>query len=271
MHKVLLRPRCLRLPLPRRYIINNNKPLALALIPGATIAMNLCIFPRFAYIQIGEGHVGMFQTNVHNVGNLHAMVLVTVVMYLLGMPRANRPQGGPTDRRSRGARKGPKRSPSAQPKMECTMMIADDQQQQDDQPEGAMLVGEDFQPRPVVNVDVREDLLATHFSRDKKTLFRVQVGLQDRTVWALIDTGASRNLISDRDYEALPRTTTLRPQGSLMVVVGINQEIPMLGWITVRFTINTRSAYHEFGDVKKLPIDMLFGGEFLRPHECQII
>ena len=133
------------------------------------------------------------------------------------------------------------------------------------------MLGEDFKPLGVVNVDVSEDLLAAHISRDKKTLFWLPVGLQDRIVWAPIDTGASRNLISQRDYEGLPLRPTLRPPGSLMVVAGNNQEIPLLGWITLRFTINTRSAYHEFGIVKDLPIDMLIGGEFLRSHECQII
>ena len=105
----------------------------------------------------------------------------------------------------------------------------------------------------------------------KKTLFCVPVGLQARTVWALIDTGASRNLISQRDYEALPQRPTLRPPGSLMVVAGNNQEIPILGWISLRFIINRRSAYHGFGVVKDLPIDMLIREEFLPPHECQII
>ena len=56
-----------------------------------------------------------------------------------------------------------------------------------------------------------------------------------------------------------------------MVVAGNNQEIPLLGWITLRFTIKRRSAYHDFGVVKNLPIDMLIGGEFLRPHECKIM
>ena len=97
------------------------------------------------------------------------------------------------------------------------------------------------------------------------------MGVHDRTVWALIDTGASHNLISQRDYEALPQPPTLRPPGSLMVVPGNNQEIPLLGWITLHFTINTPRAYHDFGVVKNLPIDMLIGGEFLRSHECQII
>ena len=108
-------------------------------------------------------------------------------------------------------------------------MIGDDQQQQDDQVEPAMVLGENFTPPPVVNVDVSEDLLATHISRDKKTLFWVPVGVQDRTVWALIDTDASRNLISQRDYEAMPHPPELRPPGSLMVVTGNHHEITLLG------------------------------------------
>ena len=88
---------------------------------------------------------------------------------------------------------------------------------------------------------------------------------------ALIDTGASRNLISQRDYEAIPQPPTLRPPGTMRVVAGKNPEIPVLGWITPRFNINTRSAYNGFGVVKNLPIDKLIGGEFLRPHECQIM
>ena len=56
----------------------------------------------------------------------------------------------------------------------------------------------------------------------------------------------------------------------MMIVAGNNQEIPLVGWITLRFTMNTRTAYHEFGVAKNLPLDMLIGGEYLRPHECQI-
>ena len=146
-----------------------------------------------------------------------------------------------------------------------------DEQQKDEQPEGAMVLGEDFQPPAVLNVDMNEDVLATHITPEKKTLFWLPVGVQERTVWALIDTGASRNLISQREYEAIPQPPTLHPPGKMMVVAGNNQEIPVLGWITLRFTINTRSAYHDFGLVKNLPIDILIGDEFLRQHECQIM
>ena len=151
------------------------------------------------------------------------------------------------------------------------MMVGDDHQQQDDQVEPAMVRGENFTPPPLMNVEVSEDLLATHVSRDKKTLFWVPAGVQDRTVWALIDTGASRNLISQQVYEAMPHPPELRPPGDMKIVAGNNQEIPLLGWITLRFNINTRTAYQEFGVAKNLPLDMIIGGEFLRSHDCRIM
>ena len=52
-----------------------------------------------------------------------------------------------------------------------------------------MVLGEDLLPPAAVHVDVSEDLLASHITREKKTLYWVPVGVQDRTVWALIDTG----------------------------------------------------------------------------------
>ena len=130
---------------------------------------------------------------------------------------------------------------------------------------------QDFQHIHVVNLDRSQDLLAEPITPERKTLFRVPDGVEDRTVWALIDTGASRNLISQRDYEAFPQTPTLRPPGTMMVVSENNQEIPLLGWITRRFTINTPSAYHVFGVVKNSLIGLLIGVEFLRPHECHIM
>ena len=151
------------------------------------------------------------------------------------------------------------------------MMIGDDQQQQGDQFEPAMGLGEEFPHQPLVTVDASEDHLAGHISPNKKTLFCVSVGVQYRTVWAGIDTGVSRNLISQQDYEALPHPPTLRPPGSLMVVSGNNHDITLLEWITLRFTINTHTAYHAFGVGKNSPSERVFGCEFLRPLDCKII
>ena len=83
----------------------------------------------------------------------------------------------------------------------------------------------------------------------------------------MIDSGASRNLFSQRDFEALPRPPTLRPTGMMLVLAGNNQGIPLMGWIILRFNINTRRANHDFGVVRTMPIDMLIGEEFLRRHD----
>lgn len=56
-----------------------------------------------------------------------------------------------------------------------------------------------------------------------------------------------------------------------MVAGGNKKEIPLLDWITIRFTINTLNAYHDFGVEMNLPIDMPIGGEFLRSDDCQIM
>ena len=151
------------------------------------------------------------------------------------------------------------------------MMITDEQQQQDDQPDSAMVLGDDFQTPNVVNVNVTEDLLAAHISPYKKTLFWVPVRVQDRTLCALIDNASSRNLIYKRDYEALPQLPTLRPPRSLLAVGGNNKEIPLLRWSTVRFPISTLSGSHHLCVVKNLSLDLLLGVEFLRKHEWQII
>ena len=92
-----------------------------------------------------------------------------------------------------------------------------------------MVMGENFQPLTVVNVELSYDLLATQITGEKKTLFLLPVGLQERNVLALIDTGPSRNVISQGDYEAVPQRPPLRPPGTMMVVAGKNQEIPRLG------------------------------------------
>ena len=63
------------------------------------------------------------------------------------------------------------------------MMIAEEHQH-DGQQDCAMEVGEDFQPTHRVNVDVSEDILPRHITREIKTLFCVPVGVHDSTVLA---------------------------------------------------------------------------------------
>ena len=101
---------------------------------------------------------------------------------------------------------------------------------------GGDCAGRRFPPTPLVNLERTEGFLVTHNTWQKKTLSWVPVRLQDRTVWALIDTGASRKLMSERDYEGLPQEPTLRRPGMMMGAGGTKKEIPGLGWITLRFS-----------------------------------
>ena len=50
-------------------------------------------------------------------------------------------------------------------------MMISDEQQQDEQPQGAMVLREDFQPPPVVYLDVSDDILTTLITREKKLYF----------------------------------------------------------------------------------------------------
>ena len=85
MQRALLRQRRV-LAQPQSPMTSNNKLLPVALIPCGRGATNLGIFPRFATIQIGEGNVGMFQINWHNVRNLHSMLPPIRVRFLRRMP-----------------------------------------------------------------------------------------------------------------------------------------------------------------------------------------
>lgn len=85
-------------------------------------------------------------------------------------------------------------SVSGQPKLETIMRIGEDHDAE--QPDGALLLGEDIEPPLVVNVEESDQPLGRHSSIEKKTLFWMSEGAQDGSVLALICTGASRNLIS---------------------------------------------------------------------------
>ena len=89
-------------------------------------------------------------------------------------------------------------------------MIAENQQ--DEQPECAIVLCEDFQSPPVVLVDGSDDLFATHITRERKTLFWLPVILQGRTVSALIDTCVSRNLISSEIMKLFFRPQLYAPR-----------------------------------------------------------
>ena len=142
--------------------------------------MSLEKFPRFDPMQPGDGHVSLSNINVRNVPNTHTIVLVTLVTCLREMRTC--PLQEPIvvkenllfDDVEGHASNGTHACSSAQPKTESTLIITDELQQHDDQPDSAMMLGEYFQPPAVVNLDVSEDLLAAQHNPHKKTLFCYQ-------------------------------------------------------------------------------------------------
>ena len=90
-----------------------------------------------------------------------------------------------------------------------------------------------------MNLNQSEELFANHNTREKKTLFLLPEGMQNR-MCALLDIGTIRNVISQRDYEALAQAHTLPPAGTMIVVAEKNAQIPMMGQITHRFCITQR-------------------------------
>ena len=104
----------------------------------------------------------------------------------------------------------------------------------------------------------------------KRSLFWVTASVQDKNVWTLADTGSCRNLMSNAFWESLPIHDVLTPPGSTVVVAGDGKTLDLLGWATIRFEIAGRALYHEVGIVRDLPLDFLLGGEFMRPHQCNL-
>ena len=77
-----------------------------------------------------------------------------------------------------------------------------------------------------VNLEGSEELLARQITTENKTLYCLRVGVQERTVWTLIDTGAPANVSFHRDIEALPQRHILRPPGTIMWLSWKNQALP---------------------------------------------
>ena len=96
------------------------------------------------------------------------------------------------------------------------------------------------------------------------------MGIQDRLRWALIDTGSGKNLASYNCWNSLPCKPQLRPPGPTGVIAGNNASLNLGGFMTLRFQLAGHVLVHEFGVGKDLPVDIIIGGELLRPHECTI-
>ena len=104
-------------------------------------------------------------------------------------------------------------------------------------------------------------------SRDPaQGLFFVQITLQKYRIFALADSGASRNLMSHQRYETLHVRPRLTPSRGLKVIGGNGLPIPLLGFADFAVKVADAWICHGFGIVDDLPLDVILGAEILKLH-----
>ena len=122
---------------------------------------------------------------------------------------------------------------------------------------------------PGPEVYTSDDVLFTGVNQSaSRLLLWTLVTVQDRNQWALVDTGSCKNLISEGFFKKLPLPSHMAPPGHTVVVAGDGQKLELEGWVILKLEVTGRPLYHQFGIVKGLPVDILLGGELMRPHAC---
>ena len=96
------------------------------------------------------------------------------------------------------------------------------------------------------------------------------VGIQNKKVWALADTGSCRNLINKDFFDNLPVKPSMFPPGNVTVIAGDGESLDLLGWAVLNLEVAHEIIYHEFGVVRDLSIDLLLRGEMMKPHMCAL-
>ena len=100
-------------------------------------------------------------------------------------------------------------------------------------------------------------------------LFFLGITLQQKRVWALIDSGSSRNIMSEELYRTLIVRPTLQTSEE-NIVAGNGQPIVLL--VSPLFAVRLTNfwLFHEFGVVAELPLPAIIGGELMRKHAARI-
>ena len=96
------------------------------------------------------------------------------------------------------------------------------------------IVDETPPPTPA-SVLITDDLLcAGPEAAPHRSLFWTVINIQDRSLWALADTGSSRNLCSETLWNALPLHPALQPPGPTRVLASNSKALDVLRWAVLR-------------------------------------
>ena len=97
-------------------------------------------------------------------------------------------------------------------------------------------------------------------------MFFVNVQFQNRWTWSMMDTGASRNLMSSDFFAQLFHQPELRPPGATRIIAGNGASLDLRGWTTLVVAIGGHWIFHEFGIVGDMPLDAVCGAELMKSH-----
>ncbi|KAF0097232.1 MAG: hypothetical protein FD142_3166, partial [bacterium] len=61
-----------------------------------------------------------------------------------------------------------------------------------------------------------------------------------------------------------------QPPGPTRVLASNSRALELIGWAPLRLELGGRTIYHEVGVVHDLPVDVILGGELMRPHQCTL-
>ena len=105
-----------------------------------------------------------------------------------------------------------------------------------------------------------------------KDLNKVQLCIQNVSILALIDSGASISCMSTAFYDSLPpQSRSLLQKSKVLSIQGVSGRcLQVIGQITVSVVANRLNLSHTFQVIKDLPKTVILGVDFLSDHKASI-
>jgi hypothetical protein len=108
-------------------------------------------------------------------------------------------------------------------------------------------------------------LVAPDTTRDE-SLFWTVVTVNRKRVWGLLDTGAARNIISEKLLGEVGGGVNLDVQDRGGIRVGNGAILHIAQWILLKVEFAGVAVLHKFAVVPNITVPLVIGNEILRPH-----
>ena len=105
-----------------------------------------------------------------------------------------------------------------------------------------------------------------------KDLNKVQLSIQNVSVLALLDSGASISCMSKAFYDSLPgQSKSVLHESKVLSIQGVSGKcLQVMGQVTVSVVANRLKLFHTFQVIKDLPRTVILGVDFLSEHKASI-